>query len=95
MDRKDWFIDFAKIAGRKNLRKYFISVTKSILSEHCDEVKKENGIRNAIDSLDVAFNDESLPWDVIDAKKPSAPTESHKEISQFYCTIDFGQMLGI
>jgi len=41
-----------------------------------------------LDSMDTAFNDKSLPWDVLDAKKPSAPTESPKEISLPECTIN-------
>lgn len=87
-DRKAWFIDFAKVAGRKNLNAYLIGVIKSILCcNYCDaEATKE--IRNALDSMDAAFNDESLPWDVLDAKKPSAPTESPKEISHPECIID-------
>ncbi|KUO75549.1 MAG: hypothetical protein APF81_27410 [Desulfosporosinus sp. BRH_c37] len=87
-DRKAWFIDFARIAGRRNLNAYLVGVIKSILCcNYCDaEVNKE--IRNALDSMDTAFNDKSLPWDVLDAKKPSAPTESPKEISLPECTIN-------
>jgi hypothetical protein len=89
-DRKAWFIDFAKIAGRKNLNAYLIGVIKSILCCNYCDAEANNEIRNALDSMDAAFNDESLPWDIImDAKKPSAPTESPKEISQPECTINF------
>ena len=94
MDRKAWFIDFAKIAGRKNLRKYFISVVKSILCCHYgNEAKQEMEIRNALEGMDEAMNDESLPWDVvIDAKKAPLPEEAPKEISQSQCTIDVSKV---
>jgi len=82
LDRRAWFIDFAKIAGRKNLHKYFISVIKSILSSHYDEAREEEEIRNALDSLNLALNDESLPWDVMDVKKTPTAMEVPKKISQ-------------
>ena len=79
-DRKSWFIDFAKIAGRKNLRSYFIGVIKSVLCDHSEAAEKVREIRNAMDSLDAVFNDESLPWDVADIRKAPAPTEAEKKI---------------
>jgi hypothetical protein len=86
-DRKAWFIDFAKIAGRKNLNAYLIGVIKSILCCNYCDAEANNEIRNALDSMDAAFNDESLPWDIImDAKKPSTAMESDREISQPECT---------
>ena len=93
MDRKAWFIDFAKIAGRKNLRKYFISVVKSILCCHYgDEAKQEMEIRNALEAMDEAMNDKSLPWDVTDAKKSPTAMEDPREISQPQCTIDISKI---
>jgi len=93
LDRKTWFIDFAKIAGRKNLRKYFISVVKSILCCHYgDEAKQEMEIRNALEGMDEAMKDESLSWDVTDAKKSPTAMEDPREISQFDCTINLAEV---
>lgn len=92
MDRKSWFIDFAKIAGRKNLHAYFVGVIKSILCCNYDDAAVVREIRNATESLDEASGDESLPWDVTDAKKPSAPTEDPKEISHVNSTIDVSKV---
>lgn len=80
-DRKSWFIDFAKIAGRKNLNAYFVEVNKFILCSDCDDAEKVREIRNALDSLESAYNDESLPWDVADAEKAPTAMEAPKEIS--------------
>ncbi|MCO1599781.1 hypothetical protein [Desulfosporosinus nitroreducens] len=93
MDRKAWFIDFAKVAGRKNLNAYAIGVIKSILCCDCnDPAKQVAEIHNATESLVEVFNDESLPWDVMDVKKASAPTETVEEISHLDCTIDVSKV---
>lgn len=87
MDRRSWFIDFARIAGRKNLYKYFVSVIKSILSCNYDQVREEAEIFNALDSLNEALAQDSLPWDVTDAKKASAPTEAEEKKYYLDCII--------
>lgn len=69
MDRKSWFIDFAKIAGRKNLQAYAIGVVKSILCCNSDNATQAKEVRNAMDSMDIALHDESLPWEIMDVKK--------------------------
>lgn len=80
LDRKSWFIDFAKTVGRKNLKKYFIGVIRSILCNH-DNSEEEATLEicNAAECLGLALNDESLPWDVADIRKASTPTEAEKE----------------
>lgn len=87
MDRKAWFIDFVKIAGRKNLNAYAIGVVKSILCCNSDNATQVKEIRNAMESMDIALHDESLPWDVTDIKKASAPTEAKGKTYHLDCTI--------
>ncbi len=82
MDRKTWFIDFARIAGRRNLQAYAIGVVKSILCCNSNDITRVSEIRNAMDSMDIALNDESLPWDVMDAKKAPTGMEAPKKIYQ-------------
>lgn len=92
MDRRPWFIDFARRKGRERLNAYFVAVIKSI--RYCDHVlaKQIDEIDNAIRAFDEAFYDESLPWDTMDTKKPSAPTESPKKIHQPDCTINLAKV---
>ena len=93
MDRKNWFIDFAKIAGRKNLNAYAIGVIKSILCcDRDDPTKQVAQINNATESLEVVLNDESLPWDVQDVKKAPTAMEAPKEIAQTECTINMAKV---
>jgi len=89
LDRKAWFIDFAKIAGRKNLQAYAIGLIRSIICCNADITTQLNEIRNVIESMCAALNDESLPWEVPDTKKASAPTEAKTETFQVNCTITF------
>jgi hypothetical protein len=92
LDRKSWFIDFANIAGRKNLHKYFISVIKSILCCRYDGPREEAEVHNALDSLNEALNDESLPREVVDAKRAPVDAGAEKKISQLDCIIDVSKV---
>jgi len=93
LDRRSWFIDFAKIAGRKNLNAYAIGVIKSILCcDRDDPAKQVTQINNATESLEVVLNDESLPWDVMDAKKAPTAMEAPKVITQPECTINLSEV---
>ncbi|MBC2721816.1 hypothetical protein [Desulfosporosinus sp.] len=86
MDRKAWFIDFAKIAGRRNLQAYAIGIIRSIIC-NSDISTQLDEIRNVIESMCAALNDESLPWDVMENKKASAPTEAKGKTYHLDCTI--------
>lgn len=75
------------------LNAYAIGIIKAILcSDRNDPAKQVEEAHNALASLDAVFEDESLPWEVVDAKKPSAPTESPKEISHLDCTINLSKV---
>jgi hypothetical protein len=87
LDRKPWFIDFAKIAGRKNLQAYAIGLIRNIMCCNSDIAIQLNEIRNVIESMCAALNDETLPWEVFETKKASAPTEANKITYQINCTI--------
>ena len=87
MDRRPWFIDFAKREGRERLNAYFVAVIKSIrYCDHDDPDKQIDEIDNAVKAFDEAFYDESLPWSVTDMKKPLLQTEAPKELTHINCT---------
>lgn len=88
MDRKQWMVDTANATGRKHLATFAIAVIKQIMSENTTAEVKEVEIAQTLKDLDAAYGDESLPWDLTDIKKPSAPTESPNQNLQSKCTIN-------
>ena len=93
MDYKTMMINQSKSQGRLSLHPYAIGVITSIVSDgNYNPDKKVNDISLALEGMDEAWNDKSLPWDYVDTKKPSTAMESDKEINQLDCTIDLSKV---
>ena len=84
MNRKTWLTDFAKTSGRKELPSYVIGIIKAIAEDRgytSDQAMEE--IQETLCSLSQVRKDDGLPWDI---ERPSAVTESLKEITQVEST---------
>ena len=76
MNYKEMMINQAKSQGRTSLHPYTIGVITSIVECNYNPGEKVNAISLALEGMNEAWNDKSLPWDYADAKKLPAPTES-------------------
>src|SRR5665648_559255 len=75
-------INQAKSQGRLSLHPYTIGVITSIVECNYAPVDKVNGISLALEGMNKAWNDKSLPRDYADAKKAPLSEEAPKEICQ-------------
>lgn len=77
MDYKAIMIKQAKTQGRESLYPFTIGVITSIIThENYSPNNKIRDITLAIEGMDEASKDKSLPWDYSDVKKASASTET-------------------
>lgn len=93
MNYKEMMINQAKSQGRTSLHPYTIGVITSIIKEDSYNVdEKLIDISLALEGMDEAWNDKSLPHDYADAKKPLLQTEAVEEILHPDCTIDLAKV---
>ena len=88
MDYKTMMIKQAKSQGRLSLHPYTIGVITSIVECNYAPVDKVNGISLALEGMNKAWNDKSLPRDYTDAKKVPLSEEAPKEISHPDCIVN-------
>ncbi|KLU64048.1 hypothetical protein DEAC_c40420 [Desulfosporosinus acididurans] len=89
MDYKSMMTDLAKIQGRENLYPYAIGIIDGILGDLSTTAEnKVIEIALALKSMDIVMDTESLPWDLADTKKASAPTEATEQYLQQDCNMD-------
>lgn len=87
MNYKTMMFKQAMAQGRETLHPFAIGVITTIVKN--DNVNGQlNDIALALESMNEAWNDESLPWNYEDVDKASAETEAVEEISHLDCTID-------
>lgn len=79
----------AKRHGRVSLHPYTIGAITAIINDPRYSVdEKVNNVCLALKAVEKTFSDNSLPMYHPDVKKASASTESPRENSHPYCTID-------
>ena len=88
MNYKEMMINQAKSQGRISLHPYTIGVITSIIKCNYAPVDKVNGISLALEGMNEAWNDKSLPHDYTDVKKPSTAMESDKKINHPKCMLN-------
>lgn len=86
---KEQMIDLAKTSGRSALHSYTIGIIGEIVrGTHNTPKAKVNEIVRTLKDMNEVWNDESLPWDFTDSKKPLLQTEAPKEICHPDCMIN-------
>ena len=92
MNYKEMMVKQAKSQGKLSLHSYAIGVITSIVECSYNADEKVSDISLAIEGMDEAWDDKSLPWDYEDVKKALPQTEPTKEINHLDCTIDLAKV---
>ena len=91
MNYKEMMINQAKFQGRLSLHPFTIGVITSIINYgNVDE--ELNNISLALEGMNEAWDDKSLPWDYADAKRPLLQTEAEEEILHPKCTVNVAKV---